>query len=177
MEWFRGDRLGAVTGRSFEVAQGNVSLSHAGVIRGIHYADVPPGQAKYVTCIQGAVLDVVVDLRVGSRTFGQWDSTVLDDSDRAAVFLSEGLGHAFIALEDNSAVTYLCSSVYAPEREHGIDPLDPELGIAWPTVARDGSPLEVTLSDKDHAAPSLAQAKAAGALPTWDQCVAVGAAQ
>lgn len=177
MEWFREDALKAATGRTFHVAQTNLSVSRAGVVRGIHFADVPPGQAKFVTCVQGAVLDVVVDLRVGSPTFGHWDSLVLDTAERNAVFLSEGLGHGFVALEDNSTVTYLCSTSYAPEREHGVDPLDPALGIEWPTVGSDGAPLELTLSAKDRGAGSVAQAEARGNLPTWDDCVAAGVAR
>jgi dTDP-4-dehydrorhamnose 3,5-epimerase len=131
----------------------------------VHFADVPPGQAKYVTCVRGAVLDVAVDLRVGSPTFGRWDTVLLDDVDRRAIYLSEGLGHAFMSLEDGSTVTYLCSTGYAPDREHGVHPLDPELAIAWPTVGRDGGALTPALSDKDAVAPSLAEALRQGLLP------------
>ncbi len=121
-----------------------------------------------MTCVKGAVLDVVVDIRVGSPTFGAWDSVLLDDADRRAIYLSEGLGHAFLSLEDDSAVVYLCSSGYAPNREHGINPLDPEVGIDWPTEDRSGSPLNVILSEKDTAASSLAEAAAARILPDYD---------
>ncbi len=138
------------------------------MLRGIHFADVPPGQAKYVTCATGAVLDVVVDIRVGSPTFGQWDSVLLDDVDRRAIYLGEGLGHAFCSLEDDSTVLYLCSAGYNPAGEHGIHPMDPAIGIDWPTTARDGSPLEPLLSEKDTAAPTLAEAAEQGLLPTYD---------
>jgi dTDP-4-dehydrorhamnose 3,5-epimerase len=138
-------------------------VSARDVVRGIHFADVPPGQAKYVTCVAGAVLDVVVDIRVGSPTFGQWESVRLDDEERHAVYLAEGLGHGFCALTEQATVTYLCSSEYRPGREHGIHPLDAELGIAWPAAV----PL---LSPKDAAAPSLAEARAAGLLPRCDEC-------
>lgn len=168
LEWFQGAPFAQTTGHRFDLAQANCSVSAAGVLRGIHYADVPPGQAKYVTCAAGAVLDVIVDLRVGSPTFGTWDSVLLDDVDRRAVYLSEGLGHAFLSLADASTVLYLCSTPYAPGREHGVHPLDPEVGIQWPTTARDGSPLVVQLSDKDAVAPSLADAASAGLLPTWE---------
>jgi dTDP-4-dehydrorhamnose 3,5-epimerase len=114
------------------------------------------------------VLDVVVDIRVGSPTFGQWDAVLLDDIDRRAVFLSEGLGHAFLSLEDGSTVVYLCSTPYAPEREHEVHPLDPAVGIEWPTVARDGSVLALELSAKDSAAPTLSAAAAAGLLPIFE---------
>lgn len=167
LEWFRGPGFADTTGRALDLAQANCSISAAGVLRGIHFADVPPGQAKYVTCVSGAVLDVVVDLRVGSPTFGQWDSVLLDDVDRRAIFLAEGLGHAFLSLADNSTVVYLCSTGYAPEREHEVHPLDPDVAIDWPTVGRDGQPLDITLSAKDSAAPSLQDAVAGGLLPTF----------
>lgn len=153
-------------GHRLTVAQTNISTSAAGVVRGLHFADVPPGQAKYVTCISGAVFDVVVDIRVGSPTFGGWDAVLLDGVDRKAVFLSEGMGHAFMSLEDGSAVTYLCSAPYDPGHEREINPLDPEIGIEWPTDARDGTPLIPQLSAKDAAGPTLSQAREAGLLPT-----------
>lgn len=165
LEWFKAAPFAEAAGHALDLQQANLSVSAAGVVRGIHFADVPPGQAKYVTCAKGAVLDVVVDIRVGSPTFGRWDSVLLDDVDRRAIYLAEGLGHAFMSLEDDSTVLYLCSAPYAPGREHGIHPLDPALGIAWPTAARDGSPLEPQLSDKDAVAPTLAQAQADGLLP------------
>ncbi len=166
LEAFTAETVQRATGRRLDLAQVNLSVSAAGTLRGVHFADVPPGQAKYVVCPRGAVLDVVVDIRVGSPTFGRWDSVLLDDTDRRAIFLSEGLGHAFCALEDDSTVTYLCSTGYNPGAEHGIHPLDPEVGIAWPTTARDGSPLEFRLSEKDTAAPTLSQARESGLLPT-----------
>jgi len=168
LEWFRAHELEDVTRRRFDLRQANLSISSAGVVRGVHFADVPPGQAKYVTCVSGAVLDVVVDLRVGSATFGAWDSVMLDDTSRDAVFVSEGLGHAFCSLADGSVVTYLCSASYNPGAEHGVHPLDPDLGIEWPAVDRDGRPLSLVLSSKDGAAPTLAQARAAGLLPHVD---------
>ncbi len=168
LEYFQGAPFAEATGHDLTLAQANLSVSAAGVVRGVHFADVPPGQAKYVTCASGAVLDVVVDIRVGSPTFGQWDAVLLDDVDRRSIFLGEGLGHAFMALQDGSTVMYLCSTPYSPGREHGIHPLDPEIGIEWPTAARDGSPLTPQLSEKDAASPSLAQAAAQGLLPTLE---------
>ena len=170
-EWYRADLLAEVTGGGFAphsplVAQANCSVSRAGSLRGIHFAQVPPGQAKYVTCFSGAVLDVVVDLRTGSPTYGAWDAVLLDDLDRRCLYVPEGLGHAFVALADGSLVSYLVSTAYAPEREHGIDPFDPEIGISWPTQDRDGRPLALTLSDKDRAAPTLAEVRASGLLPS-----------
>lgn len=159
-ESYRFDRLAAVLGHPLTLRQGNTSVSKKGVVRGIHYADVPLGQAKYVTCSHGAVLDFIVDIRVGSPTFGQWDSVQLDDVDFKSVYLSEGLGHAFIALTEGAVVSYLVSDVYQPQREHGIDPLDATIGLVFPPEA--GEPL---LSPKDLEAPSLEEAVAAGLLP------------
>ena len=159
-EWYRHDALAAAVGHRLDLAQANCSVSRRGVVRGVHYADVPPGQAKYVMCVEGAVLDVVVDLRVGSASFGRWEAVRLDDVTRRAVYLAEGLGHAFCALDDGATVIYLCSATYNPAAEHGINPLDADLGIDWPTDA------DLLLSAKDRAAPSLADALAAGALPT-----------
>ena len=117
-------------------------------------------------CPSGAVLDVIVDIRAGSPTFGATDTVRLDDADRRAVYVSEGLGHAFMALTDDAVVTYLCSTGYAPEREHGVNPLDSRLAIPWP------SDVEPILSDKDRAAPTLRQAAADGILPTYAECLA-----
>ena len=162
-EWYRFDLLAAEVGHPLRLAQGNLSVSARGVVRGIHYADVPPGQAKYVTCTRGAVLDVVVDLRVDSRTFGQWDAVRLDDVDRRAIYIGEGLGHGFCALTDDATLTYLCSETYNPQAEHAVHPLDKDLGIQWPV----DSP---TLSARDAAAPTLREARAAGALPDLAAC-------
>jgi len=164
LEWFRADRLAVVLGRPFTVAQANHSISRRGTLRGVHYALVPPGQAKYVYCPRGAVLDVVVDLRLGSPTYGVSDSARLDDVDRRAVYIPEGVGHAFMALEDDSALTYLCSTAYDPSRERAVHPLDPVLDLPWP------EDIEHVLSDRDRAAPGLEQAAAAVMLPTWESC-------
>jgi dTDP-4-dehydrorhamnose 3,5-epimerase len=169
LEWFRSDRFAEAAGHPFTIAQANCSVSAAGTVRGIHFAQLPPSQAKYVTCPSGAILDVVVDIRVGSPTYGQWDAVVLDDVDRKALYLSEGLGHAFMALADDTVVNYLCSAPYAPGREHGVHPLDPAIGIEWPTEGRDGTPLTPNLSPKDAQAPTLAEVAQTGVLPTYDE--------
>lgn len=163
LEWYRFDALEEAVGHRLELAQGNMSVSRKGVVRGIHFADVPPSQAKYVTAVRGAVLDFVVDIRVGSPTFGQWDSVLLDDTDRRAIYIAEGLGHCFVALTDDATVSYLVSSTYAAGREHGVNPLDPEIGLDL-TLSAD----QLLLSPKDVAAPSLAEAAASGLLPDWD---------
>lgn len=165
LEWLRQDVLREHLGHPLELAQANWSTSRAGVVRGVHFADIPPGQAKYVTCVAGTVLDVVVDLRLGSKTYGQWRSVRLDQTERRAVYIAEGLGHAFMAVED-ATVVYLCSAPYAPGREHGVHPLDPALSIPWPTIDDAGAPLTPVLSDKDAALPSMAEAAATGLLPT-----------
>ncbi len=165
LELFRGGEFRDDVGHKLDVAQANCSVSRRGVIRGVHFADVPPGQAKYVTCLSGSVLDVVVDLRSGSPDFGRWEAMRLDDESRRAVYLSEGLGHAFTPLSDQATVIYLCSTPYAPGREHGVHPLDPAIGIAWPEDA------EPILSEKDAVAPSLEEAERAGLLPDYEQCL------
>jgi dTDP-4-dehydrorhamnose 3,5-epimerase len=164
LEWFKTELLEEAVGHPLTLAQANLSVSRAGTLRGVHFADVPPGQAKYVTCPAGAVLDYVVDIRVGSPTFGVSDVVRLDSVDRRTIYLAEGLGHAFVALEDGSTLTYLCSTGYSPGREHGINPLDPELGLALPEA------VDFLLSPKDEAAPTLAQAAEQGLLPTWEAC-------
>jgi dTDP-4-dehydrorhamnose 3,5-epimerase len=163
-EWYRLDRLAEAVGHPLRLAQANCSVSRRGVLRGIHFAEVPPGQAKYVTCLRGAALDVVVDIRVGSPTFGEWDSVLLDDVDRRAIYLAEGLGHVFMALSDEATVAYLCSEPYRPGREHGVHPLDPKIGIRWP------SDVEPLLSAKDAASPTLADAAERGLLPGYQEC-------
>ncbi len=166
-EHYRAEPLVDALGHGFTVRQGNTSVSRRGTVRGIHYALVPPGQAKYVTCMQGAVLDFVIDLRVGSPVFGTWESVRLDDADRRALYLAEGLGHCFVSLTDGAIVSYLVSEVYNPQRELGISPLDTAIGLEFPAEAG-----ELLLSPKDVAAPTLADAQAAGALPSYDECLA-----
>jgi dTDP-4-dehydrorhamnose 3,5-epimerase len=163
LEWYRFDLFAAEVGHPVRLAQANMSVSARGVVRGIHYADVPPGQAKYVTCVRGAVLDVVADIRVGSPTFGQWDAVRLDDVDRRAVYLGEGLGHGFCALTDDATLVYVCSETYNPRRERVVHPLDPQLAIGWPVR----TPL---LSERDAAGPTLAAAAAEGLLPDHARC-------
>jgi dTDP-4-dehydrorhamnose 3,5-epimerase len=152
-------------GHSLRLGQSNHSMSSRGVIRGVHFADTPPGQSKYIYCPRGSMLDVIVDVRVGSPTFGQWDCVRLDADEFRAVYIPEGLGHAFVALEDDTAMTYLCSTGYNPGGEHGITPMDEALNLPWPAG------LEPILSEKDAKAPTLAEAEAAGILPSYDACL------
>ena len=164
LEWFKADPFTTAVGHRLDLEQANISVSSRGTMRGIHFADVPPGQAKYVTCVSGAALDVVVDIRVGSPTFGTWDAVRLDTTDRRAIYVGEGLGHVFLALTDDAVISYLCSEGYNPGREHAVHPLDPAIGIEWPAGIR---PL---LSPKDADAPTLAEAETAGLLPSYDEC-------
>lgn len=163
-EQFKSPNVRQAIGHDFELAQVNFSTSKSGVIRGIHFAAVPPSQAKYVMCTSGSIYDVTVDLRIGSPTFGRWEAVQLDAANRAALYLAEGLGHAFMALEP-STVIYLCNQTYNPEREFEVHPLDPAIGIDWPDVG------PISLSDKDAAAPTLAEAEQAGILPTHELCL------
>lgn len=165
-EWYKFDQLAEHVGHPLSLRQANASVSKRGVFRGIHFAELLPGQAKYVTCTYGEVLDIVVDIRVGSATFGLVETVLLNDKNRKAVYLAEGLGHGFIALTDNSVVNYLVSSVYNPHLEHGINPLDPVLGLN--NIAN----LEMSLSPKDIEAPSLQQALEQGLLPKWEDSLA-----
>lgn len=151
-------------GHPLKVAQTNHSESKRGVVRGIHYADTPPGQAKYVHCPRGRLLDVVVDLRVGSPTFGEWEAVELSAGAFNSVYLPEGLGHALMALEDGTVASYLCSEGFNPKAEHGVHPLS--MDLPWPA---DVTPV---LSPKDAAAPSFTEARDGGLLPSYDECVA-----
>lgn len=167
LEWYRFDKLAEKVGHPLELAQGNTSVSKKGTVRGIHFAQIPPSQAKYVTAMRGAVLDFVIDIRVGSPTFGQWDSVLLDDLDRKAVYIAEGIGHCFVALTSNATVSYLVNATFNAEREFGINPLDPEIGLKFEI---DESKL--LLAPKDLAAPSLAEVAEQELLPTWDEAKA-----
>ena len=167
LEWYRYEQLRETVGHELGLRQANTSVSHKGVVRGIHYALVPPGQAKYVTVLVGSAVDYVIDLRVSSPTFGQWEKVLLDAVDRRAVYIAEGLGHAFVSLEDNTVMSYLVSEVFNPVRELAINPLDTSIALDLDSLG-----IEPLLSPKDAAAPSLAQALADGQLPTYAECVA-----
>ena len=164
LESFKASVFEETIGHPLDLQQMNISVSTAGTVRGVHFADVPPGQAKYVQCFSGRILDVVVDIRVGSPTFGQWDAVELSSDTRNALYLAEGLGHAFCALTETATVGYLCSEPYAPAHEHGITPVDAALGLPWPDM-------ELLLSPKDEAAPTLAEALEQGLLPDYAECM------
>ncbi len=165
-EAYREDVLAEALGHPLRIVQTNYSVSHRHVLRGIHGAAVPPGQAKIVTCVSGAVLDFAVDLRVGSPTFGKYEMTVLDDRTRAAVYLGEGLGHAFLALRDGTRVQYQCSTMYVPEDVITVDPLDPRIGLPFRL------PEPPIMSPNDAKAPTLEELADSGRLPTYEACLA-----
>jgi len=159
-EWFKSVDIKDATGRNFEIEQANISLSSAGTLRGIHYSIAPRGQAKWITCVSGSIKDVIVDVRPDSKSFGQWIEVELSGDSGKAVFISEGLGHAFLALNDNSVVAYLVSTPFSPTDEFEINPLDEKIGINWGM-----SLMDLKISDKDKNAPTLAERFTEGKLP------------
>nr|WHM28247.1 EvmS13 [Micromonospora sp.] len=153
----------------FPVAQTSYSVSRRGVVRGLHYTTTPPGSAKFVSCPHGRVLDVVLDVRVGSPTFGRWDSVVLDSRDFRSLYLPTGVAHMFVALVDDTVMSYLLSTEYVFENERALAPLDDTLGLPVP------ADIEPILSDRDRTAITFAQAHAAGMLPRYEVCAGIEA--
>lgn len=162
-EWFKRDEVLSKTGIDFFVQQANISQSQRGVIRGIHYSLAPEGQAKWITCVQGSILDVVVDLRPESPTFKKHEIVDLNGNDGQALLIGVGLGHGFLSLEDNTHTSYLLSSPYTPGFEYEIQPTDPELNINWHLELI--ADLEVVISEKDSQAPTLQYRARRGQLP------------
>jgi dTDP-4-dehydrorhamnose 3,5-epimerase len=159
-EWFKSEDIERATGKKFLIEQANISLSSKGTLRGIHYSIAPRGQAKWVTCVAGSIKDVIVDIRPESKTFGDWVALDLTGDSGKAAYISEGLGHGFIALEEDTAVAYLVSTPFSPSHEFEINPLDKEIGIDW---GMDFGHLKI--SDKDRDAPTLAERLIQGNLP------------
>lgn len=162
-EWFKREEILSKTGIDFSVQQANVSVSKRGVIRGIHYSLAPEGQAKWITCVEGSILDVVVDLRPESPTFEKHEIVHLKGNDGRALLIGVGLGHGFLSLEDNTYTSYLLSSPYNPAFEYEIQPTDPALNINWSHEMNVG--LEFVISEKDSNAPSLKDRARRGELP------------
>jgi NDP-hexose 3,5-(Or5-) epimerase len=154
-------------GHPFTVAQTNFSVSHRNTLRGIHGVLGPAGQAKLVTCVRGSVLDIVVDLRAGSPTFGRHVARRLSPATRTSLYIGEGLGHSFLALEEDTCMHYCCSTAYVPEDVFTVNALDAELALPWPLAER---PI---MSGNDFHAPTLAEAAAQGLLPRYEHCVAM----
>ena len=164
-ESFKEEDFQKQIGRQLSIKQTNTSSSSKGSVRGIHYALVPPSQAKLVQCQRGSIKDYVIDIRGGSPTFGEFEEIELRENSPNAVFIEEGLAHAFVALENNTIVTYYVSEKYNPEREKGINPFDKKLNVKWPEI-------ELILSEKDQVAISLEESKNQGLLPLFDDCKA-----
>jgi dTDP-4-dehydrorhamnose 3,5-epimerase len=162
-EWFKGADVLASTGIDFKAAQANISISDRGVIRGIHYSLAPEGQAKWVTCVSGSLVDVIVDIRPRSKTYGKYISVNLAGRDGRAVLIGPQLGHGFVSLEAGTAISYLLSSPYSPGNEYEINPFDPEINIDWKLKQLEGT--KVLLSKKDETAPLLAERARNGELP------------
>jgi len=160
-EWFKTEDIEAATGVSFSVAQANLSESKRGVVRGIHYSLAAAGQAKWVTCVTGAIKDVIVDIRPNSVTFGKYVAIELVGGSGQAALIGAGLGHAFVSLAEGSTVAYLVSSPFSPTEEFEINPLDPAIGIDWELPIG-----ELLLSPKDAAALTLSARLQNGQLPS-----------
>jgi len=159
-ESFRFDLLSKELMRKFDIKQTNTSNSSKGSLRGIHYALVPPSQAKYIQCQKGSIQDFIIDIRIGSPTFGQFQMVELNEKSANAIFIEEGLANAFVAMEDETVVTYYVNQTYNPEKEKGINPFDKELNISWPN-------LDLKLSPKDQNEITLQEASKLNLLPNF----------
>ncbi|UFN50700.1 dTDP-4-dehydrorhamnose 3,5-epimerase [Roseomonas sp. OT10] len=138
-------------GIDHDFVQDNQSLSRpAGTVRGLHFQTPPHAQAKLIRVLRGAILDVVVDLRASSPTFGQHCAVELRGTDDQQFFIPEGFAHGFCTLEPDTEITYKVTDLYAPDCDRGLAWDDPELGIAWPVA-----PEAALLSDKDRRQPKL----------------------
>ncbi|CCJ98801.1 dTDP-4-dehydrorhamnose 3,5-epimerase [Cronobacter malonaticus] len=138
-------------GRKVEFVQDNHSKSARGVVRGLHYQLAPHAQAKLVRCLQGAIYDVAVDIRLGSPTFGQWVGVELSAENKHQIWIPEGFAHGFIALKDHTEILYKTNNFYSKECERSIKWDDDQLNIAWPERAE-------IISEKDAMAPALSNA-------------------
>ncbi|MDI5965840.1 dTDP-4-dehydrorhamnose 3,5-epimerase family protein [Streptantibioticus silvisoli] len=160
-ESMRTDEFERVMGQPFEPRQINYSVSRRNTLRGLHSVADPPAQAKYITCVRGVLRDFVVDLRVGSPTFGRWASTLLDADSGVSVYVPEGVGHGFLTLTDDACICYVLSSAFVPGTQIDINPLDPDLALPW------GFTEQPLMSAKDEKAPSLKEVMDAGLLMPW----------
>jgi dTDP-4-dehydrorhamnose 3,5-epimerase len=135
-------------------------VSNKAVIRGIHYSLAPEGQAKWVTCVTGSIIDVIVDLRLNSPTFRKVEYVALNENDGKSILIGPGLGHGFISIEGESTISYLLNSPYSPGLEFGIHPFDSDLNIEWGNFSN-----VATLSPKDRNSPSLNEQELLKKLP------------
>ncbi|MYT74272.1 NDP-hexose 3,5-(Or5-) epimerase [Streptomyces sp. PsTaAH-137] len=162
-ESWRGDALESVTGAAFQPRQINYSVSRRHTLRGIHSVRIPPGQAKYITCVRGVLRDIVVDLRIGSPAFGEHQVNEIDADSGRSLYVPEGVGHGFLALSDDACICYVVSTAYVPGTQIDINPLDPDLALPW------NCPQAPLISDKDAKAPTVAEAVQAGLLPRFSK--------
>jgi dTDP-4-dehydrorhamnose 3,5-epimerase len=161
-EWFQAKHVFEQTGYNFDIQQANISKSEIGVVRGIHFSLALSGQAKWVTCVSGKIRDVIVDIRLGSPTFGKWISIDISAEEGTSILIEPTLGHGFSALESNTTVVYLLSSPYSPSEEFGIFPFDEDLAIEWGLEGR-----HAKVSPKDSSAPKLASIQSLNLLPKY----------
>lgn len=159
-EWYRPDLLQSVTGVDWRVAGATTTRCREGALRGIHFEAGQQAPDVYLTCVQGRVAGVVVDVRIGSPTFGRWVPLELDANNRSAAFIGGGLGHGFQALTDGATVVQLSSARTNPQTQISIHPLCSTLSILWPIQ-------EAILLDRDRLAPDLEQAREFGLLPVY----------
>ena len=151
-ETFRADKLEEFLGYKINFMQDNESKSSKGVLRGLHYQLAPFAQTKLVRVIQGRVLDVAVDIRKGSPTFGEHVAVELSGENKKQLLVPRGFAHAFVVLEDNTTFAYKVDNYYSPENDRGILFSDDALGIDW-TISKE----ELNLSAKDKVQPKLAE--------------------
>ena len=154
VETFRQDLFEEAVGYKVNFIQDKESKSTKGVLRGLHYQLPPYTQAKLVRVIEGSVLDVAVDIRKSSLTFGQYVAVELTANNKHQLFVPHGFAHGFVVLSDSSTFAYKADNYYTPEYDRGIAFDDSELAIDWQLLAE-----ELQLSDKDKTHPSLANAK------------------
>ncbi len=151
VETFRGDKLEEFLGYKINFCQDNESKSSRGVLRGLHYQLAPAAQTKLVRVIQGRVLDVAVDIRKGSPTFGQSVSVELTAENKKQLLVPRGFAHGFVVLEDDTVFAYKVDNYYSPENDRGILFSDEALNINWQVLES-----ELNLSAKDKVQPKLA---------------------
>jgi len=164
-EWYKKVDLDEA-GLDFPIQQANFAVSRRDVVRGLHYSLAPQGQAKLVTCAWGELVDVVVDIRVGSPTYGRVEMVNLKAGEERSVLVPAGAAHGYCVTSELGAITYLLSSPYDAPHELEIHPLDDAVGVAWPLSG------EPVLSEKDAAAPTLASRRDADQLPHFRATVA-----
>jgi dTDP-4-dehydrorhamnose 3,5-epimerase len=153
VETFRQDKLEDFLGFKVNFCQDNESKSSKGVLRGLHYQLSPAAQTKLVRVIKGRVLDVAVDIRKGSQTFGKYVAVELSEENKRQLFVPRGFAHGFVVLEDDTVFAYKVDNYYSPENDRGIAFDDPDIGIVWPLEAS-----ALKLSPKDTVQPALNEA-------------------